>query len=206
MPTQPPNTLSATALTTLDQAKLWLAEGDLDPTQNDRLTWLINAASNTIMEYAQREFVSTLGSGTRAFALKRDGLVTFGKWDLQSASLVQIDTETGGSPSTITTDQYQLWPVDAPHGVYRGLKFYSFTVGPVLRQLYSLGRQVSVTGTWGFASVPADVEQACLITVAKWFRRDQVSWSSELPQPTSSTGNELPLDAIRLLAAYKRFV
>ena len=207
MPTTPPNILSSTALTTLAEAKEWL--GITDTTQDSRLTWLINAASSAVTDYAQREFVSALGTGTRNFALKRDGLVTFGRYDLQSASLVQIDTDGSVTATTIDPTQYMLAPVDAPYGVYGSIRFYTFTIGPVLRQWAGgIPRQVSVTGTWGFPSVPADVEQACLITVAKWFKRDQVAWSQDyaVPQAGPGDGLNLPFDARMLVQPYKRFV
>lgn len=203
------NGLSSVALTDVNQVKLWLGLDDTDPSQDDRLVWLINASSRAIMEYCQREFVSDLGSGTRTFALKRDNLITFGKWDLQSVSQVQIDTDAASTPSTLSNTQYQLLPLDAPNGVYSALKFYTYTPGPVLRQLAGgLYRQVAITGLWGFPSVPEDVEQAAIITAAKWFRRDQVAWADDLQVPNlagGSDGYNLPLDARVLLQPYKRY-
>lgn len=198
--------MAAQDLTTLTEAKAWL--GITDTSQDGRLAQLITAGSVTVSQYSQREFVSLLGTGTRNFALKRDGLVTFGPYDLQSASLVQIDTDGAVTATTLDASQYQLGPVDAPYGVYGSLRFYTFTVGPILRQWAgSIPRQVSVTGTWGFPAVPADVEQATLITVAKWFKRDQVAWTNEYPVPQGpSDGQNLPYDARMLLQPYKRFV
>lgn len=203
------NGLAPNALTDIGQVKLWLGQSDTDSSQDDRLTFLVNAASTVIHEYCQREFVSVLGSGTRNFALKRDGLITFGKYDLQSASLVQLDTDGSVTASTVDPAAYQLAPVDSPHGVYGSLRFYSFSIGPILRQWAGgIPRQVSVTGLWGFPSVPADVEQACVLTVAKWFKRDQVAWTNEyaVPQAGPGDGLNLPFDARMLLQPYKRFV
>src|SRR2546422_129853 len=119
MPTQPPNGLAADALTTLDQVKLWLGQDDLDPAQNDRLTWLINSASTAVMAFCQREFVSLVAPGTiRTFPLLSAGYIRFGGWDLQSTTLVQVDTDTASTPTTIPDTQCQLQPVTKPNGVY----------------------------------------------------------------------------------------
>jgi len=43
---------------------------------------------------------------------------------------------------------------------------------------------VKVTAKWGFAtSVPATVEQACLIQAARWFKRAEASWSDTTGAP-----------------------
>jgi hypothetical protein len=158
------------------------------------------------MAYCQREFAPISTSLTRTFPLLADGLIRFGGWDLQAVTGagVQIDTDAASTPTTIPSTQYQLGPVSAPNGVYSYLRFYTFSIGPILRQAMGIPRQVAITGTWGWPSIPADVENAAIITVAKWRKRDQVSYASEFPTPAPSDGLNLPLDARVLLAPYRR--
>lgn len=189
-------------LTTIGRVKVWL--GQTDPSNDPQLQQLTTAASAAVMAYCQREFAPISTGVTRTFPLLGDGYIRFGGWDLQTATQVQIDTDTASTPTTIPDTQYQLGPVSKPNGVYTMLRFYTFSVGPILRQAMGIPRQVAVTGTWGWPSIPADVEQACIIAASKWFKRDQVSYSNELPVPAPSDGLNLPLDARVLLAPYRR--
>jgi hypothetical protein len=211
MPTQPPNTLVATALTTLDQAKLWLGIPDLDPSQDDRLTWNINSATAGIQAFCQDEFVSAQGTASpRTFVLDRhpNGYLraSFGLYALQSANAVVVDPDQTPTGGTVDPAQYQLAPLGGDYGVYRSIRIYSTVARPVSVTSYQFQRTISVAGTWGYPSVPADVEQACLITVAKWYRKDQTSYSNEfgasLPQEEASLS--LPYDARVLLLPYRR--
>ena len=206
-----PIAASAIALTTTNNVKLFMGRADEDPTQDDQIQLFINNASRTIIRECDREFKSDLGTGTRSFATPKDfpgyGYVTFNQFCVQSNSitLVQIDTDTT-NPTTIDPTQYQLHPINNLWGVATGIRFYTYAVGSILRQGAGMRRQVSVTGTWGFTSVPEDVEHACILTVVSWLRRDAQGYSqrADIEEPKTGKSRAIPPPAWDLLAPYFR--
>jgi ribosomal protein S6E (S10) len=165
-----PVTLAAYALITEDEYKEQGSGIDAsDPTQDDAIRWCINSASERIMEYGGREW-KDLGLGSaRTFQITPGGCyfdeVSFGANDAQTISSVVIDTQLGATGLTLTTTQYQPVPVQKWHGVFTGIHILSGAVGYI-----PLGarRQATVTGTWGWVSVPADIKHACSETVHEW--------------------------------------
>lgn len=141
-----------------------------DPTQDEAIRFCINSATLRIKEYSGREYKSAaVGSTTRVFGITQGGtgydMVSFGPYDAQTVTAVVIDTQFGQTGVTLSATQYQPVPVEQWHGVYTGLHVLSVVTGYV-----PLGarRQVSVTGTWGWPSVPGHVKMACVETVKEW--------------------------------------
>jgi hypothetical protein len=78
--------------------------------------------------------------------------------------------------------------------------------------VYSFGHAlIDINGAWGFATVPTDVNRACVVTVASWMRRDvqaliaagEFDLGGGLVPPFPST-MEIPFAAKRLLAPFYR--
>ncbi len=221
MPTQPPNTIAPDALTTLDQVKLWIGKPDVEASQDGRLLFLINAASQAAMRYCGRLFreaatqpqtftFQTVGNPVAGGYLPQYGwpstsrYVSFGIHDLQAITSLQVDTDTP-SPATITSDAYQLVPPENTYGVSTGIRFYTTSTANVQRAGFGFPRVVQVAGTWGWPAIPADVEQAVCICVSKWFRRDQVTFSEEFGlNPPPLDGSNLPYDARYLLNPFRK--
>lgn len=172
-----PVTLATYALTTENKVKEQGSGIDAsDPTQDEAIRFLINSASLRMMEYAGREF-KDLGLGsTRTFQITPGGCgfdeVSFGANDAATISAVVIDTQLGQTGLTLTTTQYQPVPVQKWHGAYTGLHILAGATGYVPT---GARRQVTVTGTWGWPSVPADVEHGCTATVLEWLTGYQVN-------------------------------
>jgi hypothetical protein len=167
-----PVTLATNALTTVERVK---EQGSgirsTDPTQDEAIRFCINSASLRMMEYSGREFKSSaVGSTLRTFQITPGGRgydeVSFGPYDAQTITVVTIDTQLGQTGVTLSaTSQYQPIPVQQWHGVYTGLHILSLATGYVP---LGIRRVVNVTGTWGWPSVPSDVEHACIETVLEW--------------------------------------
>ena len=172
-----PVTLATYALTTVERVK---EQGsgirDTDPTQDSAIAFLINAASQQMMQYANREFKSTLvGSQARTFRLQRknDGVsafIDFGQWDAQTVTAVTAETQPTGGNNVLdaTILQYQAVPVEQWEGVYTGVVVYSPTGAWGVPYAAGIQHTASVTGTWGYPSVPADVEDLCVEQVKEW--------------------------------------
>jgi len=172
-----PVTLAAYALTTVERVK---EQGsgirDTDPSQDAQIAFLINAASQQMMQYANREFKSILvGSQPRTFRLQRknDGVsafIDFGQWDAQTVTSVTAETQPTGGNNVLdaTILQYQAVPVEQWEGVYTGVVVYSPTGSWGVPYAAGIQHTASVTGTWGYPSVPADVEDLCVEQVKEW--------------------------------------
>ena len=173
-----PVTLATNARTTIERVK---EQGsgirDTDPSQDAAIAFLINAASKQMMEYANREFKSTLvGSQSRTFRLQRknDGVsafIDFGMWDAQTVTAVTAETQPTGGSNVLdaTILQYQAVPVEQWEGVYTGVVVFSPTGAWGVPYAAGIQHTASVTGTWGYPSVPPDVEDLCVEQVKEWF-------------------------------------
>lgn len=201
----------AGSLASVNEYKAFVGQDFADTSQDAMIRLWLAAASTAIQVYTRREFISALGTGTRNFEVRSTGYVSFRRYDLQSASLVAIDTEgtDGVTATTIDPSQYMLLPVDAPDGVYTSLRFYTFSVGPILRQVYGVSRQVSVTGTWGYPAVPADVKRAALLCARDWKLGYSDSYSETLAprmndEITTGRADNIPAPARLLLDPYRK--
>lgn len=64
--------------------------------------------------------------------------------------------------------------------------------------------EIFVTGTYGFKSVPAAIQQACRITVKMWFERDRTTFVSGIDLTTGflERPRAIPVTALGLLEPY----
>lgn len=163
-------------LCTLADVRAYQNKPTADTAQDALTQSLITRASRLIMRECQREF-STTGTNpqTRTFRYPdTGGFLSFAPYDLQSASAVVFNPESS-SPLTLdaSVGDYELQPVEAPDGVYTGMRFSGWRwLGDPTNLLRYGYRQLRITGNWGFPAPPFDVVQACVVTVALWLRRD----------------------------------
>lgn len=197
-------------LTTTAKVKTHLQIDSSDTDADALLGELVTAASDAVMRYAQREFVTTTsGSTARVFRYDGRGFLNLAPYDLRSVSSVKLDT-LGVSPSTTTldADDYRLMPLHSPDGVYSHLQIRGFEVSEQSSSAkWSQWRDVEVTSsTWGFASVPTPVERAAIITAAWMFRHTSQHMGQELGVDAPFTGDRVAVPGVakRLLDPYKR--
>jgi hypothetical protein len=128
---------------------------------------VIEAASRMIDKYCNRVFYSTAGQ-VRYFTPATE-VLTFTD-DLQSVSAVATDRNLDRTWSNvIPAADYELGPLNNPS---LGFPYTEIRMKPLAGESFDLGMEmVKVTGTWGFASVPDAVNEACLITAARYFKR-----------------------------------
>lgn len=203
-------------LTTVDAVKngIQLPSGNVD--LDALLPDFITQASKIIMDYTRREFAPVSTGLTRRFAVN-GYKVDFSPWDLQSATAVSLHPETTepiilSSGAGFSNAQYMLKPVNPSRGVYQSLQFSGYLV-IVSQTLMQFGfALLDVTGTWGFPSVPEDVERACILTVGSWVTRTMPGASTPYGIPPGSAqgaimhGNnwDLPWAAKNILGRYRR--
>lgn len=188
-------------LTTLASVRAFMQKPDNDTDQDDLISTLISSASKVIVQWAGRQFAPAETNATHSFIWDGGDRVYFTPHDLRTATLAQLDTDLG-SPVTLTaTTDYGLEPLNAADGVYQG-----FTINKTVRNTPGARRLLTVTGDWGFASVPADVQHACNVTVKWWIQNDVSAFSSGFDANTDqfTRGEALPQGVQRLLSAYRR--
>lgn len=185
---------------------------DSDTTRDTLIQTLIPQASQVIMQETDREFAPATASATRRFRIESH-IVSLAPYDLRTVSSISLHPESTSPLSLTVTQDYQLHPIGAPSGTYTslqlsGLLVSAFTSTTAFNFGYSL---MDITGAWGFATIPPDVNRACALTVASWLRRDISAFAeaSEMDVgtglgPTLGTSFSLPFDAKELLAPYYR--
>jgi hypothetical protein len=193
-------------LCTVADVREFLQKPDGDTEQDGVISALISRASAAIQRYCDREFITTTsGSTLRTFETDiglTGGFLSLSPYDLQSVSLIRMDTDL--TPFTLSTDEYRLYPINKPDGVYTSIRLQplSFSTGRVMWPL----RQVQVTGTWGWPSVPVDVQHACLVTVSIWLKRDVQAFSRvfNVDEGRLERPDALPAAAVAALEPFRR--
>lgn len=200
--------LSSSALITLDDVRDYLATLPGDTDEDEQLEALIEAASRAITLYTERDFIAVDGD-TRVFAYDGSGYLSLANNDLRSIDAITIGID---SPTALSTSQYRLMPKPSRHGVYsyialqgyatythygHGFGHYGHTFG--------LGTEVAITGDWGFASVPVDVQLACKMQVTYWQRKGRMAFTRSYNSETGTVegGEGLVGSAMALLWPYK---
>lgn len=153
---------------------------------------LITQASVQIKRYCGREFAPQTSSTARKFRYYGGGYLHFSPYDLDAttAPTVQIDTDEA-SPTTLTVNEdYYLLPINADDGVYTCMELRGIRVASrSSRHDYSPSRQFTITGVWGFDSVPSDVALAANIQVGWLLRTHSTMPSHELSDDTDRSPN-----------------
>lgn len=201
-------------LCTVADVKTLMQKSGINASAQDVLIQtLITRASVKIMRDAGREFIpggyrsETFTNATRTFEFEKSGdgdedFVDLFPYDLQTGVVPTIILDSDGtSPITLDTTEYRLWPQPPRDGVYMAIRIRKcggFT--------HWRNRQLTVTGNWGFPSVPEDVKQACGETVIHWITSypaaggvDQLDSGAPGVTPRS-----YPMSAVDLLAGYVR--
>lgn len=187
-------------LVTLAQARSYL--GNTDPEETDinaELSLLISRVSRLVNRYASREFHSVAGSPTRTFAYEGGGILFLQDRTLRSVTSIEIDTDEDTPTTLVANEDYRLMPVGGDiDGVYT--KIQMLVNDPVLPKKW---REVQITGSWGYASVPADVVEAVLCTIAHWEHSLQHNGVDFGESAGPRNVSFLPTKAKQLLAPYR---
>ena len=175
-----------------------------DSVDDSLLEMAIESGSRAIDGYTNRSFSAT-GSAVRIF-VPNDYLVVDID-DLITLTQLRTKSDDDSTFDTIwTADDYQLEPlngrVDGLPTSYTNIR----AVGDYLFSQWEGEATVEVTGTWGWASVPVAVTQACVIQSSRIYKR--------LDSPLGVAGisdigimrvsNRLDPDVAQLVDPYRR--
>ena len=203
--------MAAQDLCSLSDVRAALEIPGSDTSRDSLISTLITTASDAIMEEVEREFAPTTASATRRFKIDT-WMFSLAPYDLRSVTSFVLHPEAS-SPLTLTANtDYQLAPVTSKTGTYTSVQLSAYLAAlPSSQTAFAFGYALcDITGSWGFASVPTDVNRATVITVASWLRKDV----SALVGPEIDLGGgiapafaptmEIPHAAMALLAPYYR--
>lgn len=147
--------LRANALTTLDACKIQLDIPTSNTAQDALLERYINSASQQIERYCDRSFISE--SKTEFYDGTRSNELLLRRSPVSAVSLVAVDSErTFGSDTVLVASTYAVVGDVA-------LRRHSGTWGKG-------SQNIKVTYTAGYSTIPADLEDACILLVEHRYR------------------------------------
>jgi hypothetical protein len=146
-----------------------------DSVDDTVLTQITQAVSNSINDFCHRQFNDAGAATPRAYDVYDPWYLRVDDFSTLTGLVVKTDTGNNGGYAT-TVSSYVARPLN---GVVDGVP------GNPFNELYMArtappwptwmpnpyGPLVQVTARWGWASVPPEVKQACLIKCAKVFKR-----------------------------------
>lgn len=141
-----------------------------DELDDDELTAALASASREIERWCRRQFNDAGTTSTRTYRALGRSLVLVDDFHTTAGLVVSADSAASGVYDEVwTTADYQLEPLNGvvdgvpgwPYSRIKGLTYgLACGVRPVVR----------VTARWGWAAVPPDVKEACLIMAAESFK------------------------------------
>lgn len=187
-------------LTTVDNVRAFLQIPGQDTEQDQIIAALIKRASAVIEQYAGREFAPRPDLEARTFTYNGRRVLMLGSYDLRAVDTI-TDYAGESSQRALTTDEYLLEPASSRTGTYQWITF------PRRSRPWAdrYPRRVTVTGLWGMASVPPDVEDACIKTVGNWLKRDVSAFSRtyNLDEGHTERPDAIPAAVTAILAPYR---
>jgi hypothetical protein len=193
-----------------------------------RLELLVNSYSRTIRHYTGRQFKPAETALTKSFRYDGLGLLILSKTELRTVSAIVLfsdlpaaDQVTLQPASGSSEADYRLEPRQGTlEGTYLqialkrlcGWDFKTDSATGNAPSRSTVFAQVAITGDWGAAVVPGDVEHALMIAIDNALKNPSAMASqslgglsfSEAIDAADATGQALPRDARALLHEYRR--
>ncbi len=187
--------MSVVELTTLADVREFLQKQGTDTTQDGVIQHLITRASETINRQVG-VFLPAETDVDKTFVW-RGGPLALQPYFARDVTAVSLDSDRT-SPLALEESGWRLRPKPPRDGVYRWLTFPSYAAP------FDGEREVTVTGDWGFETVPWDVAHWTIVTVATWLRRDVSAFSTtlRLDEDRLERPDALPSAVMRGLARY----
>ena len=129
----------------------------------------INAASRAIDGVCNRRFYQDGSGSARLFAASVRGRVSID--DCGTITEVATDAGSGDFATVWTSTDYQEEPLNGKRDGLEGWPVMSLRATGNHCFPVSAEALVRVTATWGWAAVPVQVSEACLIVAAKLYKR-----------------------------------
>ncbi|MET7949221.1 hypothetical protein [Micromonospora sp. NPDC005324] len=143
---------------------------DNDTLDDDQLAAAVLSASREIERWCRRQFNDAGVASTRTYRAIGDRLVLVDDFHTTAGLVVAADSAGAGvyNEAWVTAD-YLLEPLN---GVVDGVPGWPYSRIKALTYGLACSERpvVQVTARWGWAAVPADVKEACLIMAAESFK------------------------------------
>lgn len=160
----------ANGYTTLAELKTFVSIALADTNHDADLERCVESASRMIDNYCGRIFYDTGTATAKTFKPSSPYYVDVPDFSTTTGLVVKTDTTADGTyDTTWDASEYQVEPTSSTFGG----RPYNRIVAVESRTFPIAGRRarVEVTARWGWAAVPTDVEQTCLIVAAELWRR-----------------------------------
>jgi hypothetical protein len=204
--TEEPETVASPELTDVDSVRQYMQKTLNDKLQDEDVETLIYQASEAVQRYTSREFTAT-NNATRSFEWTPTDcydILDLAPYELRAVTSVNLDADTE-APTTLTGLQYRLRPYPPRDGTFFGLRLSGL---PLPKSTSSSGvavgepyryftRRLSITGNWGMAQVPPEVQHYTNLTVKNWaeLHRDPGLQSGEFGEGAALRAEDLPIAA-----------
>lgn len=210
--------LAANALTTVAAVRRQLGRSSFAATAEETAEHEanINAFSNAIAGYTSRRFAPPENAVAKSFRYDGSGYLNLAPYELRAASLVEYGGDGGGSWLALTAPHFRLEPRGGDHltGTFLWVSLPRMGRGAFPVQAPTpFDLEVRITGDYGPATVPPDVELACRIAAANAYRNPDGRGSGgggdefgeeDFGAERPGVGLSLPQDARALLGPYIR--
>jgi hypothetical protein len=185
-------------LATLAQVRQALQKQEADVDDDELLEAFIRRASKTIQGRGLCGRIRPSENGATK-TLVWDGGHRIDLFPFRARAVSAVTLDPGGSsPTVLAAADFRPRPASPLDGAFTWLRFPNHSLPP------SFEAEIEVTGDWGYDVVPDDVNQACIITVVEWLRKDvaamSTAWMAEegrLDRPEA-----IPRGALRMLVDY----
>ncbi len=195
---------AATDLCTLAEVRERRGTKPNDVAQDAAVTRVIASVSAAISEEYEREFTATTGA-VRTFEhdAQEGMLLSLTPYELRTVTQLRLHPDEP-APTTLAATDYRLHPRPSKHGTFSALRFASGVLAsPAGAWQTTL---VEITGDWGFATVPANVREAAIVSVVHNMRTTvgQYSIADGAGGETRYERAEIPQAARDLLEPLRR--
>jgi hypothetical protein len=187
-------------------AEVKVARRGLPSSLDTMIDALITRASASIASFTGRQFVIDAGAPptatARIYEMGNDWTVYID--DLSATpTAVSILDAYGDTLSTLTVASDL---VTLPRNRSSAQPITALRLRPSVSNV-GPGNELSVTGVWGFPSVPDDVKEACITTVIEWLKDGEgvTPQTPDLFEPGAPPTRGFPVKARDILRRYRNY-
>lgn len=154
---------------TLTQLKSYLKIGDT--VDDSELSDALAAASRGITDFCKRQFNKETSATARVYRVTRSGLAMVDDFHTITGLVIATGV-TGVFDTTWVASDYELEPLNGVRNGEPGWPYWKIRSldSSALSFTASDRATLQVTAQWGWAAVPTQVKQACLILAAENFK------------------------------------
>lgn len=166
--------MAAIDLCTLTEVREFLQKETGLTSSDALLSSLITRYSKAINIYCNRQFTPAETNTSHYFEVQ-GRVIDLSPYDLNNISGGSHYIKLNGT--TLTSDDYRLYPRTMPDGVYTSIELSSNALANVTPSHFN-NTDLEIKANWGFTSVPDDVKHWAIIAVAIGYRADAAAFST----------------------------